>query len=101
MTLIKYEKLKEKIEDYKLIPIEINSLNISNQIYLNMDNYEDFLRFSRDSNHKHIYYYYTYYNPEEYIIPTDWYSEYSKEFKMVVNKHNRYIKSLDLTHLKN
>jgi 16S rRNA G966 N2-methylase RsmD len=95
MAIIKKQKLIEKINDYNLIPLEVNALNISNQIHLNIDKIEDFLKFASDWNSGYLYYYYTYYHSGEYIIPLDWYSEYSKEFKIEVRQYNQHIKSLD------
>ncbi|AKG03382.1 hypothetical protein AAV35_000335 [Salimicrobium jeotgali] len=95
MSIITSKHLKEKIINYNLIPLKVSLLKISNQIYIDLDNVEDFLNFASGSNLEYIYYYYTYYNSEEYIIPNDWYSEYSKEFKTEVIQHNRYIESLD------
>lgn len=95
MSIISSEHLKEKISDYKLIPLAVSVLKISNRIHLDIDDIEDFLKFASGSNFEYVYYYYTYYNSEEYIIPIDWYSEHSKEFKTVVRQHNRHIESLD------
>lgn len=95
MTITTSKYLKEEISDYHLIPLEVSALNISNQILLNLDTIEEFLKFASVSKFEYVYYYYTYYNPEEYIIPLNWYSEYSDEFKAVVGKHNQYIESLD------
>ncbi|AGK54484.1 hypothetical protein [Bacillus sp. 1NLA3E] len=95
MEIIKKQKLIEKINDYNLIPLEVNTLNISNQIHLNIDKIEDFLKFASDWNSGYLYYYYTHYHSGEYIIPLDWYSEYSKEFKTEVRQYNQHIESLD------
>ncbi|MCM3323284.1 hypothetical protein [Cytobacillus kochii] len=95
MSIITKKDLKEKIIYYNLIPMGVSSLNISNQIHLNIDKVEDFLKFVSSSAFEYVYYYYTYYNIEKYIIPIDWYCEYSKEFKAVVNQHNQHIESLD------
>ncbi|WP_096186861.1 hypothetical protein [Evansella halocellulosilytica] len=96
MSITTSEYIKEKINDYKnLIPLEVSDMKISNQIHLDIVEIKDFLKFASDSNSEYVYYYYTYYNPEEYIIPHDWYSKYSKEFKIEVLQHNRNIESLD------
>ncbi|MBV7508977.1 hypothetical protein KW850_27625 [Bacillus sp. sid0103] len=95
MAIIKKQQLIEKINDYNLLPLEVSVLKISNQIHLKLDEIEEFLKFASDSNLKYVYYFYTYYHSGEYIIPSDWYSEYSKEFKAVVRQHNQQIKSLD------
>lgn len=97
MSIMKSEYLNKKISNYNIIPLEVSALKISNQLYLNIDNIEDFLKYASDSNFKYVYYHYTYYSSEEYIIPTDWYSEYSTEFKTEVRAHNQHIKSLDFS----
>jgi hypothetical protein len=95
MAITKKQQLIEKIEEYNLTPLEVSSLKLSNQIHLKLNEIEQFLRFASDSNFKYVYYFYNYYNSEEYIIPSDWYSEYPKKFKTVVQQHNQQIKSLD------
>ncbi|MEH7110729.1 hypothetical protein [Bacillus sp. JJ1764] len=95
MSIMKSKYLNEKITNCNLIPLEVSDFDISNRLYLNIDKIDDFLKYASDSNSKYVYYHYTYYNSEEYIIPTDWYSEYSKEFKTEVRAHNQRIKSLD------
>ena len=95
MSIMKTEHLKKKISNYNLIPLEISSLNISNQIHLNIDAIEDFLKFASDTDSNYVYYYYTYYNFENYIIPADYYNEYSGEFKAEVRKYNQHIKKLN------
>lgn len=97
MSIIKKQTLIEKIKSYNLIPLEVYALNISNQIHLNLDKIEDFLKFTRESNNCYLYYYYTFYNSGEYIIPLDWYSEYSKEIKTEIHQYNQYIESLDFS----
>ena len=93
MEIITIEHLKKKIKNYNLIPLEASVLKISDQVYLAMDNIDEFLKFASDSKFEFVYYYYTYYNSEEYIIPQDWYSDYSKEFKTVVFQYNQQIES--------
>lgn len=93
--LIIREHLKKKISNYNLIPLEVSALNISNQIFLEIDEIEEFLKFASDSNCEHVYYHYTYYNSEEYIIPLDWYDEQTNKFQNTVKKHNQLIESLD------
>jgi 16S rRNA G966 N2-methylase RsmD len=95
MEIIKKQKLIEKINDYNLIPLEVDALNISNQIHLNLDKIEDFLKLASVWNSGYLYYYHTYYHSEAYIVPLDWYSEYSKEFKAEVRQYNQHIESLD------
>ncbi|MFD3447130.1 hypothetical protein ACFDTO_21265 [Microbacteriaceae bacterium 4G12] len=95
MSIMKSEHLKKKIINNNIIPLEVSFLNISDQIHLNLDVIEDFLKFASDSNSKYVYYYYTYYSFENYIIPTDWYNEYSIEFKTEIRKHNQHIKTLN------
>jgi hypothetical protein len=95
MSIMKSQHLKKKISNYNLIPLEVSFLNISNQIHLNLDVIEDFLKFASDTDCKYIYYYYTYYNIANYIIPADSYNEYSGEFKTEVRKHNQHIKTLN------
>lgn len=95
MSIMKSKYLNEKISNCNLIPLEVSDFEISNQLYLNIDKIEDFLKYASDSNSKHVYYHYTYYDSEEYMIATDWFSEYSKEFKTEVRAHNQHIKSLD------
>ncbi|EEG78360.1 hypothetical protein [Dethiobacter alkaliphilus] len=95
MKIITNEHLKKKISDYNLTPLEVSVLKISNQVYLKIDTIDDFLKFASDSKLEFVYFYYTYYKSEKYIIPQDWYSDYSKEFKAVVVQHNRYIESLN------
>lgn len=97
MLVINSVQLKEKIIENNLIPLEVSTLEISNQIYLNINNIDDFLKFVSRTASDYVYFYYTYYKSDEYIIPKDWYSEYSKEFKDEVKKHNGHIKSLDFT----
>jgi hypothetical protein len=92
---MKSQYLKKKISNYSIIPLEVSALKFSNQLYLNIDKVEEFLNYTSDSNSKYVYYHYTYYNSGEYIIPTDWYSKYSKEFKTEVRAHNQHIKTLD------
>jgi hypothetical protein len=93
--IMKGEDLKKKISNYNIIALEVSTLKISNQLYLNIDKIEDFLKFVSDSNVMYVYYHYTYYNCSDYIIPQDRYSEYSKEFKTEVRTHNQHINSLD------
>lgn len=95
MSIMKSQYLKTEINNHNLIPLEVIALKVSNQLYLNIEKIEDFLKYASDSNFECVYYHYTYYNPEEYIIPTDWCSEYSKEFRTEVCVHNQLIESLD------
>ncbi|MFB5197607.1 hypothetical protein ACE198_22310 [Neobacillus sp. KR4-4] len=95
MSIMKSEHLKKKISNYNLIPLEISSLSISDKIHLNIDVIEDFLKFASDTECKYVYYYYTYYNFENYIIPADYYNEYSGDFKAEVRKYNQNIKKLN------
>jgi hypothetical protein len=95
MLIIKSKYLKEKIYNKNLIPQEVSSLALTNKVYLNINNIEEFLNFASELNLKYIYYFYTYYNREKYIIPNDWYSEYPNEFKVAVSQHNQQITSLD------
>ena len=97
MTIMKSKYLKKKISNYNVIPLEVSALKISNQLFLDIDDIENFLKYASDSNAEYVYYLYSYYNSKEYIIPRDWYSEYSKEFKTEVQVHNQYIKSLDFS----
>ncbi|UOQ47731.1 hypothetical protein MUN88_17005 [Gracilibacillus caseinilyticus] len=95
MTIPTNELLIKTIEENSLIPIEVNTMKISNQIQLNINEVDDFFQIVKNSNCYNVYYYYTYYDSEEYIIPFDWYSEYLDEFKKIVSKHNKMIKSLN------
>ncbi len=95
MAIIKKEQLIEKCSKYNLIPLEVGLLKISNQIHLKLDNTETYLKFASDSNFKYVYYNYTYYDADNYIIPDDWYSEQSKEYITVIRQHNQQVKSLD------
>jgi hypothetical protein len=95
MGIIKKQQLIEKINDYNLIPLEVRVMKLTDQVHLKIDEIDQFLKFASESNFKYVYYSYTYYNSGEYIIPSDWYSEYSKEFKAVVRQHNQQIKSFD------
>jgi hypothetical protein len=95
MSIMKGEDLKKKISNYNIIPLEVSTLKISNQLYLNIDKIEDFLKIAVDYNVMYVYYHYTYYNCSDYIIPQDSYSEYSKEFKTEIHTHNQHINSLD------
>lgn len=97
MPIIKKQEFLDKIKNYNLIPLEVHTLNISNQIHLNIDKIEDFLKFAMDLNSGYLYYYYTYYHSGEYIISLDWYNEYSKEFKTEIHKYNQHIESLDFS----
>ena len=95
MAIMKSQYLKKKVSNYNIIPLEVSALKLSNQLYLNIDKIEDFLEYTNESNSKYIYYHYSYYISAEYTIPTDWYSEYSKEFRTEIRIHNQHIKSLD------
>ncbi|MCM3725089.1 hypothetical protein M3226_05175 [Neobacillus cucumis] len=95
MSIMKNDHLKKKIINYNIIPLEVSSLSISDKIHLNIDAIEDFLKFASDTDCKYVYYYYTYYNLENYIIPADYYNEYSGDFKTEVRKHNQHIKTLN------
>ncbi|GGM39353.1 hypothetical protein GCM10011351_26900 [Paraliobacillus quinghaiensis] len=95
MSIMKSQYLKKEITNYNVIPLEVSAMKISNQLYLNIDEIEDFLKYANDSNSNYVYYQYSYYNFEEYIIPKDWYSEYSKEFRTEIRVHNQHIESLD------
>lgn len=95
MAIITNENLKKEIKNFNLFPLEVSVLNITNKVYLEIDNIDEFLKFASVSKFEFVYYYYTYYKCEEYIIPIDWYSEHSKEFKTKAHQHNRLIESLD------
>lgn len=95
MSIITSKHLEKKINEYHLIPLEVNYLEISNQIFLNFVEIDDFLKFASSAVSENVYYYYSYYNSKEYIIPIDWYSEYSKEFKDEVHQHYLHIELLD------
>jgi Holliday junction resolvase len=96
MAIIKREKLIEKTNLNKLIPLEVKVLKVENQIYLDIEEIEEFLKFARDSNFVYVYYYYTYYNLESYLIPIDSYSdEYEKKLKTEVRRYNKQLESLD------
>ncbi|WP_117161142.1 hypothetical protein [Paraliobacillus sp. X-1268] len=95
MAIITSEDLKNKINEYNVIPLEVSILKISNQIYLEIDEFEDFLKYAIGSGSQYVYYHYTYYNSEEYIIPIDWYSDYSTKFNKVGCQHNQHIETLD------
>jgi hypothetical protein len=96
MTIINKEQLIEKAREYKLIPVEVKVLKVASQIYLGIEETEEFLKFARDSNIGYIYYYYTYYNLGNYIIPEDEYRDYyEKEVKNEVRRYNKQIESLD------
>lgn len=95
MSILKSEYLKKKISNYNMFPLEVSALKFSNQLYLKIDAIDDFLKYANEFNFDYVYYHYSYYKFGEYIIPTDWYSEYSKEFKIEARAHNQRIKSLD------
>lgn len=95
MAIIKKPQLIEKIIEYNLTPMEVSILKVSNQIHLNLTEVEEFLKIASDSKLKYVYYCYNYYNSGEYIIPIEWYRDYSKEFKEMVHQHNQQIKSFD------
>jgi hypothetical protein len=94
MILVK-KYLEIKIRKYNLIPLEVSSLNLTNKIFLDINEINEFLELAIDSKCYSIFYHYNYYNPEEYIIPLEWYSEYSNDFKNEVFRYNTHIKSLD------
>ncbi len=95
MMIIKRESLEKKIKECDLIPIEVNSVNVSNEIIINVKSIDDFLSVVKNLDSKYVYYKYIYYDKDDYIIPLDYYSEYPKDFKKVVNEHNAYIRSID------
>ncbi|WP_100012304.1 hypothetical protein [Lentibacillus sediminis] len=96
MEIIKKPQLIEKIREYKLIPVEVKVLDISNRIFLGMEEIEEFLKFVSNSNLGCVYYYYTYYSSEKYIIPEDDYNDkYEKKLKNEVRRYNKQIETLD------
>ncbi|GGD02293.1 hypothetical protein [Pontibacillus salipaludis] len=101
MSIIENRHLKKIISNYNITPLEVSALEISNQLFLNLDKIEDFLIYASDLNSKYCYYHYSYYIFDDYTIPKEWYSEYSKEFRTEVLLHNQYIKSLDFSSPKN
>jgi len=95
MAIIKENQLIEKCSTYDLIPLEARLVEISNKLHLNLDDAEEFLKFASNSNCKYVYYIYRYYQLDNYIIPSDWYSEESVKYKAAVSQHNQQIKLLD------
>ncbi|TYS17517.1 hypothetical protein FZC78_06465 [Rossellomorea vietnamensis] len=94
MSIINSHTLKNKINKCNLIPLEVKSIKTTNQIELNI-NENEFLEFAKNAAFTYVYYYLTYYNQNDYIIPKGWYSEYSEEFKAAVAQHNRLLESFD------
>lgn len=95
--IIRNENLINKINKYELIPLEIELENISSRVHLNMFTVDGFLNFAREANSKHVYYNYTYYKLEDYLIPQDWYDNQVREVQIAVRDHNKLVKSLDFS----
>jgi len=94
VKLIKKNSLKDTIIGYGLIPLETIKYEFVNKVYIGIG-VEEFLEFAVKSKFEYIYYYYTYYSIEDYIIPYELYSEYSKEFRKEVQLYNNAIKAFD------
>jgi hypothetical protein len=88
-------KLKEKILAAELLPIKVQELEITNKVVIISEPEDKYLEFVASTESKYLFFYYTYYEMDKFIIPYEWYSDYSKAFKAVVHDHNGIIKNLD------
>jgi hypothetical protein len=96
MEIVRKEELIKKVSEYKLTPIEIKVLKVADQIFLGIEELEEFLKFANTYRSEYIYYYYTYYNSGKYIIPEEEYSdEYEKQLKTEIRQYNKQIMKLD------
>ncbi len=98
MEIISRESLLTLIRENNLKPIAIQSFDVSNEVLLDVESIDDFLAVIKEINPTHVYYKYDHYDKNDFLIPTEWYSEYSSAFKAEVRKQNEKIEAIDFTH---
>jgi hypothetical protein len=89
------EKLVEMVLEADLLPTKVREVKISNNIVMITEPENKYLEFVKKTGIRYLFYIYTYYDVEKYLIPYDWYSDYAKTFKVVIQNHNQSLKELD------
>lgn len=82
MEIISRESLLTLIRENNLKPIAIQSFDVSNEVLLDVERIDDFLSVIKEINPRHVYYKYDHYDKNDFLIPTEWYSEYSSALKL-------------------
>lgn len=87
------------IKSYEKIIVltEVEKFKSVSVITLKSESIDDIFNFANDSNTKCVYYCYSYYNIDDYLIPLDTYDEFSSNINLEIKKHNRYIKNIDFS----
>lgn len=78
-----------------LIPININYVDVNNKLQIPCDSVDDFIKFAKTTDSRHVFYYYDYHNIEDYLIPLDDYGDYPKEFIEEINFYNHKNQTID------
>lgn len=91
------DELNKIAESHNLTALEVRDIKIYNRINLEFNNIDSFIEFVVNSGFNRIFYSYSYYTKEEYLIPKDYYDAYPKDFVDVVNEHNEMLKKQDFS----
>ncbi|CZQ81710.1 Hypothetical protein Tpal_232 [Trichococcus palustris] len=81
----------------KIKLLKVDEYKASNFISLSIDNVEDFISLAKELKVEYVYYSYSYYDKNEYIIPIDTYDEFSDGINVEIKKHNKEINKIDFS----
>lgn len=86
-----------KLYEDMIVLTEVKYFKSGSVITLKSDNIDDIFNLANRSNDKCVYYCYSYYNIDDYLIPLDTYDELSSDINLEIDRHNRYIKNIDFS----
>lgn len=87
--------VEKKILDHALAPVEIKQASTPIKVVVDVESIDEFLEIAESLSCTHVFFLYEFYNKDRYKIPHEDFSDYPKDFKKLVNDHNKKIDSLD------
>lgn len=87
------DELKKIVTKSNLIPIEVDILDTSKNLFIKLNGIEKFLEFANNNNVEYVFYFFTNYYIESYIIPSEWYSEYPVNMQKEIVQRNKDIET--------
>lgn len=95
MKLFTQQSLEEIIKNRNLYPVHLDYFSLQSIIVLKLDNIEDFLKIAIDFKVDKVFYSYTYYSSDVYIIDEEQYDSEIPQLKTIIKKHNDKLSKLD------